>query len=135
MNKCCLFTWHAPPHQVQHGFFSFPPCGVIDASAFSWLAAGVRTCASVWRGSAVRGLMWRSIGEGNKDGPDSGGGVFYFHGHPSAPLSCRSDAHGAARPPLQFTVFKKLPHLPLSGALARPCEDCTDNDCSCSHRA
>lgn len=113
--------------------FFFPPCGVIDVSAFSWLAAGVRTCASVWRGSAERGVNVAQLWGGRQRWGRQW--VFYFHGHPSAPLSCRSDAHGAARPPLQFTVFKKLPHLPLSGALARPCEDCTDNDFSCSHRA
>lgn len=139
MNKCFLLTWHAFSHHAQPFFF----CGIIDVSAFSRPAAGVQTCASVWRGSVVQGLTWRSVGERKDNVVDSG--VFYVFGHMSTYLSCRPDTCGcqtgnkAATPskPCSFTLHppqKNLPlpspHLPLSGPSAQFVGNCADEDIS-----
>ncbi len=114
--------------------------GVIDVSAFSRPAAGVQTCASVWRGSVVRGLTWRSTGESKDNVADSG--VFYFSGHMSTYLSCRPDTCGyrtgkkkaatLSQPcSLHFILLTKFnPHLPPSGTSAQFGGNCADEDIS-----
>lgn len=134
MNKCFLFTWRAPPHLAQRAF----SCGVIDVSAFSRPAAGVQTCASVWRGSVASGLTWCSVGERADSVADSG--VFFFSGHMSTPLSCRPDTCGCRTgrravppcpfpPPTPYTLSSKnYPHLPPSAASAQFGGNCADEE-------
>lgn len=115
MNKCFLYAWRALPHHAQRFF----PCRVINVSAFSRTAAGVQTCALVWRGSVARGVnAVQRWGERRQRGWQWGLLLFCPHIHSSILQAwhlwtpnrkARSCPYPTPPSSLHFILLKKLP--------------------------